>query len=419
MIIHQPETIIKDGHALLWTKIEMAQKRESFPDYIWYRVPEHGASYLSTQSDSFLVAALLAGMYYGEDIQVRGTTSPRLAYHLDEYQFLLNLRMPKRVSPVSIQYEHLAPTKGKPTAVGSTFSGGVDSLFTVWKHLPQNQPDPNYQVTHGIFIRGFDILHSENDHYQQLFSQYTKQASKIGIELIELETNMLSITHQRMDLSEIYGPLIVSTGLALSNLFQRFYIPSSADYHMLQHTAYTADPLADSFLSTDTMDIIHHGSTHKRVEKIEEIADWEIAQKLLWVCLEAKFEKHSWNCSRCEKCVRTMIPLYALGKLGKYKTFEKPISKNWEVLWYARKFNKHYNYVDELFPYIKPDVIIWLYLATVLGHIRYWIVKYLPKFIKRWLRRYGYFITRNEAPDAYELPQITKVIREHDDYPST
>ncbi len=416
MIIHQPEIIQKDGLAILWSKIEMAQKRENFPDYLWYRVPEHGASYLSTQSDPFLVAALLAGMYYGEDIHVRGTTSPRLAYHLDEYQFLLNLRMPKVVSPVSIQYEHLAPTEGNPTAVGSTFSGGVDSLFTVWKHLPQNQPDPNYQVTHGIFIRGFDILHSENDHYQQLFSQYTKQALKYHIELIELETNVFSIIHHRMEMTEFLGPLVISNALALSRLFQRFYIPSSDDYYIAKDIIYASDPLIDGFLSTDTMDIIHHGATNRRIEKIEQIANWKVAQELLWVCQEAKFEETTWNCSRCEKCMRTMIPLYIFGVLDKYKKFEKPIQKNREVLWYARKFGQWSNFyfVNEITPFskrFKPDLKPWLYLATILGYLRYWIVKYLPSPAKRWLRRYGYFITRNEALDAYEIHEITELIQ--------
>ena len=327
MIIHQPEIITKDGHAIVSARIEMANKQINFPEYIWYRVPDRYASALDTQSDAVLVGSLLAGMYYSEDIQVRGTVSPRLAYHLDEYQFILNLRMPKVMHRVSIHYEHLKPLAAHPVGVGSTFSGGVDSLFTIWKHLPQNQLDPNFQVTHGIFIRGFDILHRERDDYQQLFDQFTIQAAKLGFEVIELETNMVSITHQRMDLSYSYGPLIVSTGLALPNLFHRFYVPSSGDYYMLKNHAYTSDPMVDGFLATDTMDIIHHGSTHLRVEKVEAISNWETAQKLLWVCLDAKFEEHSWNCSRCEKCVRTMIPLYALGVLDKFSSFEKPIKK--------------------------------------------------------------------------------------------
>ena len=178
--------------------------------------------------------------------------------------------------------------------------------------------------------------------------------------------------------------------------------------------------MVDGFLSTDTLDVIHHGSTYRRVEKVEQIAKWELAQKTLWVCQEAKFEAETWNCSRCEKCVRTMIPLYALGKLDQFKTFEKPFKKDSDGLWWARKFSLVHNFVSEMFPFVKkhkPDFLPWLYLAAALGNIRYYSIKFMPGFVKHWLRRYGYFVTRNEAPDAYENPQITKLIRLHDDHP--
>ena len=113
--------------------------------------------------------------------------------------------------------------------------------------------------------------------------------------MIELQTNVISITHQRMNLSYLYGPLILSAGLALPNLFQRFYIPRSWDYYTFRHTAHASDRLVDGLLSTNTMEIINHGSTHQRIEKVEAISGWEVAQKLLWVCLDAKFTEHSWN----------------------------------------------------------------------------------------------------------------------------
>jgi hypothetical protein len=421
MIIHQPEILHKDGYAILWSRIETDAKPPHFPDHIWYRVPERYLPFLHIQSDAFLVAGLLAGMYYGEDIQVRGTVSPRLAYHLDEYQFLLNFRSPKVVRPVSIQYERLAPLTVNPTGVGTTFSGGVDSLFTIWKHLPQNQPDPNYQISHGIFICGFDILPGENEYYQRMFRQYSKQASRIGIDLIELETNVMGALHQRMILSYFFGPVIVSAGLVFSGLFQRFYVPSSWDYYNLKKASHSSDPLIDGFLSTETLDIIHHGSTHRRVEKVEQIADWDVAQDVLWVCTDHKFKETSWNCSRCEKCFRTMIPLYSIGKLDKFKTFEKPIKTNRDGLWWARRFSLRSNYISEMFPFVKKhkaDFLPWLYLAALLGYIRYFIINNLPGFVKNWLRRYGYFVLRNEAPDAYEVPAVTQFIRDMHDRPS-
>ena len=89
MIIHEPEILIKDGRAISWARVETSQKSGFFPENIWYRVAEEHASFLGVQSDVFLVASILGAMYYGEDVWVRGSVSPRLAYRLDEYQHVM------------------------------------------------------------------------------------------------------------------------------------------------------------------------------------------------------------------------------------------------------------------------------------------------------------------------------------------
>jgi len=415
MIIHQPEVITQNGLTLVCTKIETAHRQSFFPEYIWYRVPVRYSGYLSLQSDAFLVPVLLGGMILGENVEVRGVVSPKLAYNLTEYQYILSFRFPEYFHPIEIKYQSLEPLKTEPKEVGTTFSGGVDSLFTLWQHLPENQPNPAYQVTQGVFIKGFDILNTAEGNYRLLLDRFREQAGKIGLEIIPVETNIVSITHLRIPLSYFHGPHIVSVGLFLAGLFRTFFIPSSWDYSNLKRKSYASDPLVDGLLSTDTLEIIHHGASHRRVEKVEAIAEWELAQNILWVCQDHRFDLPAWNCSRCEKCIRTMIPLYALGKLDRYGTFAKPIKKNWEGLRWARKFSLRHNFFTEMFPFVKkhkPGFLPWLRLATFLGYFRYLLVTHPPKFARQWLRRFGYYITRNEAADAYELEEITQLIRE-------
>jgi hypothetical protein len=423
MIIHQPELLKRDDHTILTSKIELEHFPIAFPDFLWFRIPDQFSPFLSLQSDAFLIPCILAAMYLKEDIEVRGPVSPRLAYHLEEYQHLLHFGSPKEVTPINIDYLQLKPLETDSVAVGTTFSGGVDSLFTVWKHLPQNQSDQDFQITHGIFLKGFDILPAEDQHYQFLLAKYRLEAEKIGIKLIPLETNLVSIIHQRLSLIYFYGPIIAAAGIVLAGGFRKFLIPSSRDYENLRRNAHSSDPLLDRLLSTDTLDIIHHGSTHLRVEKVQEIADWKPAQRLLWVCETHKFDKDTWNCSRCEKCIRTMIPLYAMGKLRDFPTFRKPFKSNPAVLWWARKFSPQRVYSREIFPFVKkhnPALTPWLRIAAALGVVRYWVfIKFLPGFVKKWLRRYGYFTDRNEALDAYEIPEITQSIRDAYDHTST
>ena len=50
-----------------------------------------------------------------------------------------------------------------------------------------------------------------------------------------------------------------------------------------------------------------------RLEKTEYISDFAVTHKYLNVCWY-----HLYNCNKCDKCRRTMLGLYALGKLDRY-----------------------------------------------------------------------------------------------------
>ena len=156
------------------------------------------------------------------------------------------------------------------------------------------------------------------------------------------------------------------------------------------------------------------GRTHRRVEKIEEIKNWELAQQNLRVCLHTQIDGNFLNCSRCEKCIRTMIPLYALGSMEKFQTFSKPIMVNREGLWWARKFDLTKNYVPEIIPFVrkhKPDLVLWLRIAAVLGFVRFWFLRLIPEFIKIRLRQYGFFVDPLKEKNAFDDPEIIRLIR--------
>jgi hypothetical protein len=321
--------------------------------------------------------------------------------------------MPNAVSPVDIKYAHLKPLQAKPTAVGSTFSGGVDSFFTLWKHLPQNQPITDYHITHALFILGFDILNNDRDRYHALFSRYQNALKQINIELLPLETNLVSVIIPRMNFTLIFGPVLIGAAHVLGGLFRKFFIPGSIDYQQIQTWTSSSDPTSDPLLSTDTLDIMHHGATHRRVEKIKEISDWDLPQEHLRVCSSDGMDIDVLNCSRCEKCVRTMIPIYAMGKMGKFTSFEKPLKSNRECLRWARKFDPSKPFLEEIFPFArkhKPDLLPWLRVASMAGYLRYWSLKLIPGFLKKWLQCFGYFVDPLAQEHAFDDLEVRRFI---------
>jgi hypothetical protein len=414
MIIHQPELLKRDDNTIVYSKIEMRYPTENYPDFLWYRVPDRFAQHLSLQSDAFLLPGLLAGMYFQEDIEVRGAVSPRLAYNLDEYQYLLHFRMPKVVTQVNVKYAQLEFPPTKPTAVGTAFSGGVDSFFTIWKHLPQNQPNPDYQITHALFILGFDILNKDKQKFQSLYSRYREALYQLNIELIPLETNLVSLILPRMNYTHFYGPVLIGAAHVYGNLFKKFFIPSSRDYAQILTWSSSSDPTTDPLLSSEALEIIHHGAAYRRVEKVEAIRDWEIAQAHLRVCPPNDLDINLLNCSRCEKCVRTMIPIYALGKMDKFKTFHRPFTSNRDCLWWARKFSPSKGYVEEIIPFarrVNPGLVTWLYMAAFLGYGRLTFLKFIPNPVRNWLKRFGLFVDPLAQKYVFEDLGVSESIR--------
>jgi hypothetical protein len=422
MIIHEPELIKRDNHTIIYSKIELLHPPANFPEYLWYKVPDNYSKYLSPQSDAFLIPGLLAGMHFQEDIEVRGTVSPRLAYNLAEYMHLLNFRMPKFLAPVEIKYSQLKPLQAKPAAVATTFSGGVDAFFTIWKHLPQNQIIPSYQITHALFILGFDILNKEKNNYDSLFSRFHAALSEINVELIPLETNLFTLIAPRLKMNLFYGPVLIGPTHVLGCLFNKVLIPSSNDYQQIQKWTSSSDPTSDPLLSTEKLEIIHYGANYRRVHKIEAISNWKPAQTQLRVCTTVGLKPDVINCSRCEKCVRTMIPIYAMGNMEKFTTFHKPLMSNRDILWWARKFDPSTYFVkessggflSETFSFIrqhKPSLVLWLRLAIFFGTIRFWVIKLIPKLFRNRLQRYGYFFDPLIQDNAYENLDVIDFIK--------
>ena len=68
--------------------------------------------------------------------------------------------------------------------------------------------------------------------------------------------------------------------------------------------------------------IEHVGITLSRLAKVQLVADWEVAFQNIMVCTRPmKIAEGMLNCGTCEKCIRTMTELTAIGALAKTNAF--------------------------------------------------------------------------------------------------
>jgi hypothetical protein len=244
--------------------------------------------------------------------------------------------------------------------------------------------------------------------------------------LIPLESNLLRVNQPRLGLIQFDGVLLTGAALALGNLFGKFLVSSSVSYafgmtwkrvHGIEDARAwinASDALMDPFLSTDTLSIQHYGSRDKRVAKIQAIRDWTFAHEHLRVCPQHQLQGERLNCSQCEKCVRTLIPIYVLGKSDRFTSFDKPLRSDWDILRWARKFKPPLLMGEEAMEFVKeqkPGLVPYIRLAILIGSLRYWLLKLIPKPARKWLGRYGYFVDPLAGAEAFEDRQVVRMIQ--------
>lgn len=116
-------------------------------------------------------------------------------------------------------------------------------------------------------------------------------------------------------------------------------------------------------LSTKNLRIYSEGEGMSRLMKLKDVVNYPPSYKYLNVCLET-----SKNCGVCEKCVRTLLEIDALGQLEKYKDvfdieyYKK--HKQWYLTQMLIQIAQHKHDYFELYPYFKKEITLKIRLKA-------------------------------------------------------
>jgi hypothetical protein len=171
--------------------------------------------------------------------------------------------------------------------------------------------------------------------FQHVIKLYREVASKAEITVVPIYTNVYLQYREedarnkfRFWAEQFGGAAFASISHALANRYTVMSIAASeaisdASILGLQNLApYGTHPLIDHLYSSGELRIRHDGVTLSRLDKTGLIANWDVALQNLRVCNQFKrYKSGSLNCGRCEKCVRTMLGLLAVGALDKTDVF--------------------------------------------------------------------------------------------------
>ena len=124
-----------------------------------------------------------------------------------------------------------------------------------------------------------------------------------------------------------HGGALAALGHLLSEEVERLVIPSSFPYH--DSKPWGSHWELDHLWSSRRLAVEHADATLRRDGKVRAIVNQKPVLRHLQVCSETRKAGPPGNCSKCEKCVRTMIALAMCGRLADCDVFDlrRPIEK--------------------------------------------------------------------------------------------
>lgn len=294
---------------------------------IWYEVENEYAQHLCFErADAFLIGILPLAMAFKHDIkivdcpiserifwQTKNMLIPALAKYSDYY------------SLISVESE-IDNTEFDSYAVGTGFSAGVDSFYTLLKNCKEKTH--SFNITHLAFFNvgacgSYGGKHAEQRFHKRI-SLYQDFVGELGVKFVKVNSNISEFVMMSYNFTHSFRSM--SAVLALQKLFKVYYY--SADYTLKEfcfspYDSSFYDLLNTQCFTTENTRFYTTGAVETRVEKLEYISQYPETYGLLNVC-----NTNDENCRTCEKCIRTMAGLYSINALEKYdKVFDVPYFK--------------------------------------------------------------------------------------------
>lgn len=302
--------VCQDGHASTTVSADFCIGRKH--QRVSFKVLDQDA--ICTLADPFLPVALIPAMRRNWAIHSNIAVSRQLFEGAHKAQQVLHGWYPdfKKIEIEMPQTE--TPAAKQTQGVATFFSGGVDSFYTLHKH--QND------ITHLIFVHGFDIPLSNLQERQRASQSVRQVADDLGLQLVEVETNLRQFGQSHVSWAFAYfGAALGAVALLLSPRFKRIYLPASVSSDQLVPMG--SHPELDPCWNNANMQLDHDGLSATRFAKVRDIGHMPEARKHLRVCYQNA--QHQLNCCRCRKCLWTMMMLKASGDLEQFDSFAAPL----------------------------------------------------------------------------------------------
>ena len=272
------------------------------------------------RADAAVIATIFLAMRLGAAIHVQGKVCRGLLANLDEFQDVWACWKPEAYRKIALSAdEEIDSIKSAGDDAVLVFSGGVDSSFTLVRHVSGRAGRNTKRILAALLIHGFDIPASDPDAFARATDSARAALGVVNVPLVTVRTNWRPAMCRNWEMEFCAG---------LAGCLHHFeqasigLVGSDEDYAHLA-LPWGSNPISNPLLSSATFRIVTDGSAWTRTEKIRALGGYPALLGSLRVCWEG--EVGGVNCGACEKCIRTQLNLLACGLTSGPK-FVAPLS---------------------------------------------------------------------------------------------
>ena len=378
--IEKPQVRVDGATATLFAYVII----DSVSKEVWFKVDKKYEEYLCYErGDAFVIAGLNFAMRNHHDIVSEAPLSEDLYYNIDKYlldaiaQYNKDFYRPQITADVSSES---LPCAG---AVGTGISCGVDSMHALASQTAMKFRKHN--ITHLTFNNVGS--HGEGEKAENLYRVRLERprrfAEEYGFEFVASNSNLQDVIKQSHFKTHTYSSMFAV--YCLQKLYSVYYYASSGyKYHEFRlydipgSSCGSYEMLSLPLLSTHNLRVYSEGEGMSRMTKLKSVVKYAPSYKYLNVCLD-----EGDNCGKCEKCVRTLLGIDALGALDKYsKMFDIVYyreHKSWYLVQMLKRISDGKHDYFEMYPYFKNEVTLYMRMQV----IPYKIVSFFRRLIPR------------------------------------
>ena len=292
---------------------------------VFIKTPHATGDQLALNPHAFLVGCLIPAMHFGEKrIKMDEKICPTLLEGLHIAMAITEVWSKGQYHALTLETQTLSRAlfSGNRDA-GMVMSGGMDSLAALRLNRLRYPASHPGSIKKALFIHGFDIggvveRGMKYHVYDRAIAAITRVTDEAGVKLLPVYTNIRHLCDERvLWLENFFGAVLAAISHAFARVLHMVYIGSCYDVSYLHPNA--SHPLRDPEYSSHDLRIRHRDHDQSRLDKVKIVAGWEVALNNFRVCLANVPDR--LNCGVCEKCVRTMIELLAVGALDKTRAF--------------------------------------------------------------------------------------------------